>query len=349
MATIILTGGGTAGHCTPHIALLPYIKRNFDKIYYIGSEHGIERTIIEKENIPYYFTPCVKLYRSITPKNLTIPFKLLLGISKAGKILDNLKPNIIFSKGGYVSLPTVIAAKARNIPVIAHESDYTLGLTNKICSKFCKIILTSFPETANQIKNGKFIGSPIRKPKIEINKKQALSYFGFNGSKPILLVTGGSQGSKIINDTIRADLISLTATYDIIHLCGKGNLIKKPPESGYFQAEFLNNIEYAFVCADVCVSRSGSNTLFELMYKRIPCVLIPLPKGVSRGDQILNAEYFTKLGLATMIEQKNLTPNSLSYAINSIYTNRFNIKRNFAKFPIEDASEKISNIITEYI
>ncbi len=349
MATIVLTGGGTAGHCTPHIALLPYLKKDFDKIYYIGSENGIEKDIILNENIPYYSVPCAKLNRSITLKNFNIPFKMLSGIIKAGKILTELKPDVIFSKGGYVSLPTVIAAKKRNIPVIAHESDYTIGLANKISSKFCKKILTSFPETAKSINNGEYVGSPIRKNIFSTTKKDALANFGFNGNKPVLLVTGGSQGSTAINNAVRDALDELLPKFDIIHLCGKNNLYQNKTPKGYFQAEFINKMEHAFNAASVCVSRAGANSVFEIMSLKLPCVLIPLPKDASRGDQILNAKYFERLGLASVLPQESLTAKSLTHYVNAAYANRFNVSRSFDKSPINDASRQISRILADYI
>ena len=226
MATIILTGGGTAGHVTPHLAILPYVKNDFDKIYYIGSKNGIERDIIEKENIPYYPVSCAKLNRSLDAKNFIMPFKVVSGIIQAGKILDKLKPDVIFSKGGYVSVPTVLAAKKRGIPVIAHESDYSIGLANRITSRYCKKVLTSFPETAKQIKNGEFVGPPIRKCLFNVVKKQAYADFGFSGQKPVLLITGGSQGAKTINSVVREALNDLLPKFDVIHICGKNNLIE---------------------------------------------------------------------------------------------------------------------------
>lgn len=348
MATIILTGGGTAGHCTPHLAILPYLKNNFDNIYYIGSENGIEKQIISDYNIPYYSVPCEKLRRNFTLKNLTIPFKVLSGIINAGKILDKLKPDVVFSKGGFVSIPTVIAAKKRHIPVIAHESDYTIGLANKISAKYCKKVLTSFPETAKQIKNGEHVGSPIRNSLFSVKKDDAIKRFGFDGKKPIILITGGSQGSKAINNAVKDSLDDLLPKFDIIHVCGKGNS-SKLIRTGYYEIEYLSDMENAFCAATVCVSRAGSNTVFELMSKKMPCVLIPLPKNVSRGDQILNAEYFEKLGLATVLPQESLTPNSLVHYVNSAYTNRFNTLRTFEKFPINDASKKIADILISFI
>ncbi len=349
MATIILTGGGTAGHVTPHLAILPYLKNDFDKIYYIGSENGIEKNIIKNANIPYYSVPCAKLNRTFTFKNFTIPLKLISGYIKAGKILDTLKPDIIFSKGGYVSVPTILAAKKRKIPIIAHESDYTIGLANKLTAKYCKKVLTSFSETAKSLKNGEYVGPPIRKNLFTDKNKDALEYFGFTGNKPILLVTGGSQGATVINDAVRNSLADLLPKFDIIHICGKGNLSAKIKNNGYFQAEYLTNIELAFSICSVCISRAGSNTVFELLALKIPSILIPLPKGNSRGDQILNAEYFQKLGLVSVLPQNVLTPKSLVYAVNSTYSNRLNLRRHFDSSPITDSSRQISRLLIESI
>lgn len=347
MATLIFTGGGTAGHCTPNLALLPYVKNDFDKIYYVGSENGIERRIIENAGLPYYGIPCAKLVRSFTLKNVAIPARVICGINKAGKILDELKPDVVFSKGGYVAVPVVIAAKKRKIPVITHESDYTAGLANKMISSCCVKVLTSFPETAKQFRNGEYVGSPIRKELKNATKAEALSTFGFSANKPVLLVTGGSQGAKAVNKVVREALPDLLPRFNVIHVCGKNNLSGVTKINGYFETEFLNKIENAFACADVCITRAGSNTLFELFSLKIPCVLIPLPKGNSRGDQIVNAEYFQKRGLCTVLSQEVLTKESLLYAVNCTYANRFNVAANFAAHPVTDASEKISRIIAD--
>lgn len=349
MATIILTGGGTAGHCTPNLALLPYLENNFNNIVYVGSKNGIERNLAEQAKLPYYSIPCAKLNRTDFKSNLTMPLKVINGIISAGKIIDKIKPNVIFSKGGYVAVPVVIAASKRKIPVISHESDYSLGLANKICSKYSKKVLTSFPETALSVKNGEYVGSPIRSSIFNADKKAALKSFGLTGQKPIILITGGSQGARAINDAVRAALPSLLPKYDILHICGKNNLLKEKTPKGYLQIEYLNNIENAFSIASVCVSRAGSNTVFEILSLKIPTLLIPLPKGVSRGDQILNAEYFQKLGLAHVLDQNSLTENSLALSINAVYANRLNITENLSKNPITDASKKIADIISAYV
>ena len=233
--------------------------------------------------------------------------------------------------------------------MIAHESDLTMGLANKLTAKYCEKILTSFPETAKTVKNGEYVGAPIRKSIFSADKAESLKAFGFSGKKPIILVTGGSLGAQALNKAIRDSLPQLIAKYDVIHICGENNLAETLNIKGYYQVEFLNKIENAFSCASVCVTRAGSNTLFELMSLKIPCVLIPLPKGNSRGDQVLNAAYFQKRGLASVLPQENLTCDSLTLAINSIYTNRANIAQNFEKYQINDASRQISRILADYI
>ena len=348
MATIIVTGGGTAGHCTPNLALYPYLKNDFDNVVYVGSENGIEKNIIENTDIPYYSIPCAKLDRVNKVKNLTMPFKVISGIIKAGKIIDKVKPDVIFSKGGYVSVPTVIAASIRKIPVITHESDYSIGLANKISSVYSKKVLTSFPDTAKTIKNGEYVGSPIRKSLYKASKDDALKSFGFNGKKPVLLVTGGSLGAQAINITLRKALPDLLPKFDVLHVCGKNNIARELTQKGYIQTEYISKMENAFAVASVCVSRSGANTLFELMSLKIPTVLIPLPQSASRGDQILNANYFQKKGLAHVLPQQNLTPESLVLSVTSVYANRYNLLRNLENNPIKDASREISRIIADY-
>lgn len=348
MATIVLTGGGSAGHCTPNLALVPHLKNEFDKIYYIGSKTGIEKDIVKKQGIPYYAISCAKLVRSFTLKNFAMPFKVVKGISDAGKLLDKLKPDVVFSKGGYVALPVVIAAHKRKIPVIAHESDYTVGLANKLSAKYCKKVLTAFPSTAKELKNGEYIGAPIRSNLNSANKKDALSTFNFTGEKPVLLVMGGSLGAEKINIAVRDALSTLLVKFDVIHLCGKGNIDTSITQKGYYQAEYLHNVGDAICVASVCITRAGSNALFELLSLRKPCVVIPLPKGNSRGDQVLNAQYFQKLGLISVLPQSELTDKSLIFYVNSVYSGRTAVQKAFNEQPILDKSGEIASILAEY-
>lgn len=347
MSSIILTGGGTAGHCTPHLALLPYLRNTFDNIYYVGSDNGLERGIIEKENIPYFSIPCAKLKRGFYLDNLKIPFEVIKGINKAKKIIKKLKPNVVFSKGGYVALPLVIACN-KKVPVISHESDYTMGLSNKISSKFSQKVITSFPSTEKGGKNILYIGSPIRNLTANVTRENALKFFGFNSDKPVLLVMGGSLGAKIINKYIAKILPKIIKDFQVIHLCGKGGFNKDLHFEGYYQAEFLHNIGYAYKIASVIVSRAGANSLFEILSLKIPSVIIPLPKGVSRGDQVLNAKYFNMLGLCNYLPQDCLSENSLTKCIYDAYLGRFFLKKCFALNPINDKSREIAHILASY-
>lgn len=346
MKTIILTGGGTAGHCIPHLALIDELKKRFNKIYYIGSYNGMEKSIMTNANIEYFAVSCAKLNRKFDVNNLTIPFKLLKGIYQADKIIEKIKPNVIFSKGGYVAIPTIIAGKKNNIPIITHESDFSLGLANKISSKYCKKVLTSFPETASTVKNGEFVGSPLRQELLKTKKSESLKNLGLSGKKPVLLITGGSLGSVALNNCVRRALPPLLERFEVLHLCGKNNK-SKINKQGYIQKEFINNMQDAYSACDVCVSRAGSNTVFELISLKKPCILIPLPKGVSRGDQVDNAEYFQKQGLVYVLPQNVLTDKSLVYAVNSVYANRTKI---FSKNDVEDyiANKKIVDILLKY-
>ena len=347
MATIFLTGGGTAGHCTPNMALLPYLKNYFDKIIYIGSENGIEKNIVQNYNIPYFSISCAKLKRHFSFSNLLIPFSLFKGVKQSVNLIKKYRPDIIFSKGGFVSLPLIIAGNKMNIPVITHESDYSVGLANKIGQKYCKKVLTSFPETAKKVKNGEYVGSPLKKSLFNVDKNKALKFFGFNGNKPIILIMGGSLGSKAINDAVWQCIFNLVKDYDVIHICGKNNLKSGVNLKGYYKTEYLSNIEDAIAVSDICISRAGSNSVFELMALKKLCIFIPLPKGHSRGDQIENAEYFKSLNLATVLYQEDLTPQNLLNKIDSTYKKKEQIKKNFEKYKITDASRKITQIIVD--
>ncbi len=348
MPTIILTGGGTAGHCLPNVSLLPNLKKNFDKIYYVGSRNGIEKNISTSNNLDYYEIDTAKLKRKLTLSNLKIPVTVLKGIVQAKRIIKKTSPDVIFSKGGYVSIPMVIAGYLCKVPVISHESDLSVGLANKIASKFSKKVLTSFPETAEKIRNGVYVGPPIRNEIFNVNKTSAYARFGFFDTKPIILITGGSQGSKKINTVIDEVLPILLEKYNVIHLRGKGNL-SNTKYPGYFQSEYINDIENAFAITTICITRGGSNTLFELLSLKIPCVVVPLPKEESRGDQILNAQYFSKKNAVTLLYQEKLQNDTLLESIDYVYQNKEKIQSNIKKLSIKSSNDKICKILTDYV
>ena len=346
MKTIVLTGGGTAGHCTPHFALLEGLEKHFDKIYYIGSETGIEKRLVTEKGIPYYEIPTVKLKRSLTLSNLKIPFMLLKSINSAKKILKELKPSVVFSKGGFVGLPVTIASKKLNIPVIIHESDLSLGLANKIASKFSSATLTTFSSTAKGVKNGLCVGSPVRKELFLGDREKAIEKYGFSKEKPTLLIVGGSSGAKAINDLTFNIVAELTKKFNVLHIVGKNNL---SPISlkGYYQTEFAD-MSKAYAVADICVSRAGSNTLFELLALKIPSLIIPLPKGESRGDQVENAEFFYKKGLINYLPQEKLSSKVFANEIFKLYSEKNFLLSKLNKENIEIGNDKIIDILTKY-
>lgn len=326
MKKIILTGGGTAGHVTPNIALLPSLKELHYEIEYIGSYNGIERDLIEAEGIPYHGISSGKLRRYLDLKNISDPFKVIKGLGQSISLLRKQKPNIIFSKGGFVSVPVILAAKFCHIPVIIHESDITPGLANKLAIPAAKKVCCNFPETLPYLPKEKAVltGSPIRKELLEGKSQQARSYCHFTDQKPTLLIIGGSTGSKVINDTVRKSLPKLLSDYQIIHLCGKGNLDDTLLETkGYAQFEYISQqLNDMFSLADIVVSRAGANAICELLALRKPNILIPLSAAASRGDQILNARSFDKQGFSLVLQEEDLNIEHLLDAISQVASNK---------------------------
>lgn len=352
MKKIILTGGGSAGHVTPNIALIPKLNKNGYEIQYIGTKEGIERSIIESENIKYHIISSGKLRRYFDIKNFTDPFRVVKGIGDSIKIIKKEKPNIIFSKGGFVSVPVVIAAHICKVPVIAHESDITPGLANKIASNYCTKICVTFPETLNKIKGNKGIltGTPIRENILEGSKIKGIKIGGFDEKKPVLLVVGGSLGSKYINDIVRDSLESILKTFNIIHICGKGNIDKNLiSKKGYKQFEYVNEgLPDIMNAADIIISRAGANFIFEILALKKPNILIPLSKKSSRGDQILNAESFEKSGYSIVLHEEELDSDILIKSINNVYNERHKYVKNMNSSQLLNGVDKIINIIEEY-
>lgn len=345
--TIVLTGGGTAGHVTPNINLNSELKKHFNNIVYIGSKTGIEKDLITK-NTDYDFKQIttVKLNRSNLLKNFLIPFKLSEGKKQATKILKEVKPSIVFSKGGYVGLPVVLAAHKLKIPIVCHESDITLGLANKIATKYASKICTNFKSTAE--KNGKkFIhtSSPLKLS--NLTKAEAKQKLNINTSKPILLVTGGSLGSKAINDFIFQNISELSKTLYVVHLTGKNNLNKKIHFDSYKQIEFSNDMPTLMRACDYAISRAGANTIIELFANQILSIFVPLPKKISRGDQIENAKLLHKNGLCELIYQDELTLQKVQNSLNFLKNNNVFIKKQIKNANFEDGTKKIINIILQ--
>ena len=311
MKKILFCGGGSAGHVIPNIALIEQL--NEYDISYMGTG-GIEENICKINGINFYKFDAAKLVRGKVFCNLTIPFKLIKSVKQAGRILDEIKPDLLFCKGGYVCIPPAIAAKKRNIPIIAHESDIEAGLANKLIAPKCEKILTAFPSTASHFKNGKFVGTPMRKNLFNRDKNEAKKSLGLDLSRPTIIVFGGGSGSKIINENIRKISFELCKKVNILHLCGKGNKVDTNI-FGYKQIEFAEDMGEVYACADYAVARCGSNSAFELIALKIPTLFIPLENKSSRGDQVKNAEYFYNNGLCRVLREYDLSPETLKKSI----------------------------------
>ncbi len=322
---IVLTGGGTAGHVTPNIALLPFLKNEGYDAYYIGSYNGIEKRLIEDFDVPYYGISTGKFRRYFDLKNFSDPFRVMKGYSQALKILKELKPDIVFSKGGFVSVPVIRAAASLKIPCIIHESDMTPGLANKLCIPVATKVCCNFPETIKYVPSGKAIltGSPIRSELTTGSKLAALELCGFTANKPVVMVIGGSQGAASVNIMVREALPKLLNDFQVVHICGKDkvdNLMLNIP--GYKQFEYLKtDLKDVFAMADVVVSRAGANAICELLALKKPNLLIPLQVG-SRGDQILNARSFEEQGFSMVVREDYIDCDILVDKINELYQNR---------------------------
>lgn len=313
--TILFTGGGTAGHVMVNLALIPYFQQHGWKIHYIGSIDGIERQLIQElQEVTYHPISTGKLRRYMSVENLKDPFKVMKGVLQAWKIIGACKPDVIFSKGGFVSVPVVVAAKLRRVPTLIHESDYTPGLANKIAIPFAKKVLATFPETLSFLpkKKSEYVGPVIRDHLLTGDKDRGYQLTQLTTEKPILLIMGGSAGSQKINQTIRNCLTEILTDFQVIHICGQGNVDESIQEKGYVQFEYVNEeLPDIFAITDYVLSRAGANAIFEFLALRIPMLLIPLSLKASRGDQIVNANSFQKQGYARVLGEENLNTETL--------------------------------------
>lgn len=351
MKRIILTGGGTSGHVTPNIALLPRLKELGYDIQYIGSYTGIEKELIEPFGIPYHGISSGKLRRYFSVQNFTDPFRVLKGFREAHKLIRQLKPDVIFSKGGFVSVPVVLAGKRCKVPVIIHESDMTPGLANKIAIPTAAKVCCNFPETLKSLPKGKAVltGSPIRQELLSGNKIAAMDMCHFTSDKPVILVIGGSLGAVAVNNAVREALPELLKDFQIIHLCGKGKMDESLKDvEGYCQFEYIKNeLRNLFALADIVISRAGANAICELLALHKPNLLIPLSANASRGDQILNARSFERQGFSLVLEEEQLTKETLLNAVKTLYENRTTFINSMKNSGQQDSIGTIIKLIEE--
>ncbi len=343
-----MTGGGTAGHVTPNIALIAPLQQSGWDVHYIGTADGIERSLIEPlDGVTYHAVRSGKLRRYLDVKNLTDPFRVVAGAYQSAALIRRLKPDIVFAKGGFVSVPVVYGAALNRVPVLLHESDMTPGLANKLSIPFAKKLLCTFPEAAKTAgPKGVHVGTPLRAELFTGNRERGLKRFGFDGSRPVLLVTGGSSGAQSINLALRNALPELLKIFHVLHLCGGGNLDDSLDGArNYCQLEYLTDgMEDAYACADIVVSRAGSNTVCELLALNKPSLLIPYPLTASRGDQVENAKSTEARGLAHVLMQEDMTTEALVKRIQELYKNRGELIDAMEK---EQAADGVKNVIQQ--
>lgn len=351
MKRILLTGGGTAGHVTPNIALLPRLRELGYDISYMGSYDGIEKKLITEFQIPYYGISSGKLRRYFDPKNFSDPFKVLKGYGEAVRIIRKLKPDVVFSKGGFVSVPVVLAAKRCKVPCIIHESDMTPGLANKLAIPAASKVCCNFPETLQYLPKDKAVlsGSPIRQELLHGDALAARKFTGLTDDKPVILVMGGSLGAAAVNEAVRKILPTLLKDFHVIHLCGKGKLdASLSGLSGYVQYEYINEeLKDLFALADIVISRAGANSICELLALHKPNLLIPLSAAASRGDQILNALSFEKQGFSLVLEEEAISNEVLLQTIHRLYDERASFSEAMKASRQTDSIDTIVGLIEE--
>lgn len=347
---IVLTGGGTAGHVTPNIALMTSLQQTGWRVHYIGSETGVEQQIMKSYDLPYYAISCGKLRRYFSLKTLLEPFHILKGIVQSYRILHRIKPNVVFSKGGFVAFPVVVAAWLNRIPVIVHESDMTPGLANRLSFPFATKIFVAFEKTVSLIKRpAEVTGTPIRQELLQGCREKGLALCGFSSNKPCLLIIGGSLGASVINQCIRQSLDDLCNVFQVIHICGKGKVdASLSDKKNYRQFEYVSEeLPHLMAASDVVVSRAGANSVCEILALGKAHVFVPLSKRVSRGDQVENAQFFQELGVSIVVDEESLNQETLKAAIQSAYANQDEIVKKIKELPLLSKVDQIVDLITQ--
>ncbi len=346
---ILFTGGGTAGHVTPSLALIQRLREAGWDVHYAGSAHGIERAIIEPLGVPYHALPTGKLRRYLSFENLLDVFRVLAGIVAGWRLARRLKPDVVFSKGGFVSVPVVLGARLAGVPVLAHESDCTPGLATRLVARRVAAVCTNFPGThVSGAPRVLYTGTPLRPGLLAGSRQQGLAHAGLSGDKPVLLVVGGSLGSKALNACIRAALPRLLGRYEIIHVCGRGNVLPEADTAGYAQFEFVAEpYRDLLAAADLVLSRAGANGLLELIQARKPTLLVPLGTAASRGDQIENAAWASRQGLARQVLEADLDEDRLVAELAELLSGKDRLLERLAAFEVPDSERLLLGLIED--
>ncbi|TFE31872.1 undecaprenyldiphospho-muramoylpentapeptide beta-N-acetylglucosaminyltransferase [Cohnella luojiensis] len=345
----MFTGGGSAGHVTVNMALIPRFLGEGWAVEYLGSEDGIEKKLISSfENVLYHGVATGKLRRYLDWKNIIDPFKVVNGVLQAYRLIRKQKPNVLFSKGGFVSVPVVIGAWLNKVPIIIHESDVTPGLANRISIPFATGVCTTFADTEKYLPKSKtyFVGPIIREELKHGNIDRGRAFCQFTDQKPVLLIMGGSLGARQINKSVRAALGYLANRYQIVHLCGKDQIDSSIQSPLYRQFEYIQEeLPDLLAMSDIVVSRAGANSIFEFLFLRKPMLLIPLTKEQSRGDQIVNAQSFKASGFCEVLMEEQLNAETLASNIEIIYRNRSTYIHNMNQYEQKDALSSVIELL----
>lgn len=347
---ILLTGGGSAGHVTPNLALIDELISEGWEVHYAGSAEGIERRLVERKVTAYHVVPVGKLRRYFSWENVRDGLRVLHGLWVGWRLVGRLQPQVIFSKGGFVSVPAVVGGALRGIPVLAHESDFSPGLATRLVAPFATTVCTTFRETrVPRARQLRFVGSPLRPALLAGDRARGLAFLGFSGERPVLLVVGGSLGATALNAALRAQLIALTARYDIVHLCGAGKEAPTLEGPAYRQHAYLDEA-YGDVlaAADRVVSRAGANGLFELLALRKVSLLVPLGRGASRGDQLENSAWATAQGYALTVQEADLGEDGLDQALAALDAQAPALAEALARFEVPDALAELMALLRLY-
>ena len=348
---IVVTGGGSAGHVMPALAVADVLTTRGAEVSFIGSRSGLEERLVEPARLPYYGIAAGKLRRYLSLENLTDVFRVVLGIWQAWRLLGRLRPDAVFSKGGYVALPVVVAAWLRRVPVVAHESDFTPGLANRLTLPMIRALAVSFAQTEVPNFSGALVhtGSPIRRALLEGEAEAGLARLGLDRSRPVLLVVGGSLGAESLNRVVAEGLRALLDHWQVVHVHGE---VETPPDPqpGYvplpFVAEGWGDV---LAAADLVVSRAGANALFELLALGKLNLLVPLPATASRGDQIENAAYAAAEGFSTVVRDGELSGERLLAATLELWERRAEVHNQLRRFEAPDAVTRIADLVTAQI
>ena len=344
MKTIVFAGGGTAGHVMPNVALINQLKDKCNVVY-LGT-NGIEKTLVEKHfgKQIFFEVECQKLQRKFALKNFTLPFALHKSIKNCKRILKNLNPSLVFAKGGYASFPVVVAAKKLGIDVFVHESDYTMGLANKLCAKWCKKVFVTFGDTAQMHKYAICTGTPLRQEIYTADKLKGMRTAKFGTKRKKITVVGGSLGAKRLNELIQKSVDKITEKYDLFVITGKGKKLDIKNKKGFCQAEFVDNIFDVFCASDLVISRAGSNAVCELIAMNKPTIFVPLTQA-TRGEQMQNANYFAQKNCCLVCDENTLDTDTLLEQIKLAFENQNTFKQNMLRQKIDGTQQIVNEIL----